>query len=375
MKKNLLKIAFAIFLGFILFFVALIFGLVDYVAQGLDEIRLDILYKNFNRQIKNEKQIEVKETKDFYGIWKEDCTDFKNRYEAIIDANSITVYKWDDGTDWKIIYWVGDFYLDDVIYDVNGKYIIESKNFTYVSSRIDTTAKSSSKNFTYDGENGGTISFISQYNDDWVEIVLNRYEEVNDRLRVVKYQGERLGGYDDRTNKKIKINNYEISYPAYFDNEEEETRKETLEDVLLPSNYDITEFGIENNFIVLSPSDTKSHAELFIGEYKNIRFSSIEDFENSVLFSSDMWNADNYERVAIKRTDAESIYSIETICSTKYVGLDGIVIYGMGFETHLLMKENNMVLIIGVAYTYDDNSKYDYLGDYKQIIRGISKTA
>lgn len=372
MKKSLLKIVFAILLGFMLFFAALIFGFIDLVSQSTDKVKLDILYRNFNKQIKREKQITVREEKDFYGIWKDNSKDFENRYEAIIDENSITVYKWSDKSDWRTIYWVGDFHLDDIINNINGKATIESKNFTYISNRIDTAAKSSSKEFIYNGESGASLSFISQNNDDYIEIVLNRYEAVNDRLRVVKYQGKRVGGYDENTNKKVIINGYEVSYPSYFNHEEEETKKEFINDLLIPDGNIISEEGMENNRIVLSPNNEKAYAELYIGEYRNLYFDSVENFKKFVEYNSEMWNMKDNDIILIKEVDSEEMASIEMICSTKYTDEKGIVTYGMAFETDIFMKEKNMVLIIGTAYDYNDNSGYDYLEDYKKVIKSIT---
>ena len=64
--------------------------------------------------------------------------------------------------------------------------------------------------------------------------------------------------------------------------------------------------------------------------------------------------------------------SIMYIFTTKYVDeYTGEIIYGLAFENWMLMKDTNEIIIIGVTYSNDDASEYDYIGDYEKVIKSV----
>ena len=273
-------------------------------------------------------------------------------------------YSNDDPT----IYWIGTFDTSDFL---NGVKTVQSKNFSFVSNLIENAAKSEFKEFTYED---GKIKFISQYNDDYREIVLERYNMNVERLRVVKYPGNRKSYYDENTNKTLNIGGYQISYPSYFDHKEEETQENVIEKWMLPEDYETSYRMINNNHLVFSPSSTDAHAELFIAEYVKADINDIDEYDKNIRENSYVYMDPMNVEVAKDKIEGKNYDMIRYVFSNRYDDPEsGRTIYSMVFETYMLMKETNASFIISVTYSYDDTSDYDYLADYAMILKGIKK--
>ena len=366
MKNKVVKTVLALVLGVAIFFVACLVGVVD-IADGLfADAKSRINDYRINNLIRKETKLDIRDTNDFYGLWKDSNSSYSERYEALIDEDSITLYRYEDNV--QNIYWVGTF---DVGSFTNERKTIESKNCSFVSNMIENAAKSDTKTFTYEG---GKIKFISQYNDGYKEIVLERYDVNVDRLRVVKFPGERKSYYDEKTNKTLNIGGYQISYPSYFDHVEEETEENIIDKWLAPADYKSIYRMINNNFLVYSPSNTDAYGELFIGEYVKANIYSIEELDSNIKTYSYNYLDKNNVIISKDVKEGENYDWITYVYSDRYDDVDNLrTIYGMIFETHLLMKETNTSLIVSVSYSYDDVSDYDYLSDYAKVIKGIKK--
>ena len=243
--------------------------------------------------------------------------------------------------------------------------VIISKNYKKISRHLSMASQSDSMKFTY---NDGVITFTSQYNDDMYEVNLKPHIPYTERIRMIKYNNDRKEGYNENTNKEIILDNYKIQYPSYFDTEEDNSRRN------IPDNwvYNVYEGMKEKNLIILSPSNTKSFAELFVGEYDNVNISTIYELYDHVIENSANYNEDSNKLVTFAYNPENN--SVMHIFTTRYYNeYTGKVIYGLGFENWILMKDTNKIINIGVSYTNDDTSEYDYISDYESIIKNIKK--
>ena len=361
--KKILKLVFMLLVAIVILSFLISFNSVISFSELFDDFKMSISKMRENENIKREKLYEINTIDDMYGLWKDDSFGHKERYEALIDEDSITVYKYQNNK--KYIYWIGTFDVKNLNFNSDGEQILSSKNYNQISKYISVASQANTKEFIYNNKN---IRFISQFNDDQYEVTLKRYNAYNDRLRMVKYDGDRKSAWDKSTNKKIILNNWTVEYPYYFDTEEEDTFKD-IPDIWV---YNIDNTMIEKNLITLSPSNTKSFAELFIGEYKNANIDNINDLLKMMIEYSEQLNYTNYELIT-SSFDAENNL-IMNICSTKYINnYTNEIKYGISFESWILKKETNEVLIIGTAYDYADTSNYDYIGDYEKVLQNITR--
>ena len=353
-------------MGVVLFWAASIFELVDISDALFSAAKYNINNAKEQNNIKNERRIDIKSIDDFNGLWKDAKSKYEERYEALIDNDSITLYKYynDDPT----IYWIGTFDVSDFL---SGVKTVQSKNFSFVSNLIENAAKSEFKEFTYED---GKIKFISQYNDGYSEITLERCAMNVERLRVVKYPGNRKSYYDENTNYTVNIGGYQISYPSYFDHKEEETQENMIDKWMVPEDYESIYRMINNNHLVYSPSDTNAHAELFIAEYVKANINDIDEFDQDIRSYSLVYQNPMNEVIAQEMIEGDNYDTIRYVYSNRYDDPEsGRTIYGMIFETYMLMKETNTSFIISVTYSYDDTSDYDYLEDYAKMLKGLRR--
>ena len=363
MNKNIIKCTMAILLGIILFLVFDYFNLSTILSLTFDKGKLDIIELKYKEQIKREKLHKINTREDIYGFWKDDEYGLDNRYEALIDNDSIIVYGYLEGN--KNVYWVGNFNLQND-FEVNSNSQISSTNYKSISKYIELAAQTQTKEFTYEN---GVISFISQFNDTYHEVHLKRYDPHDDRIRMIKYNVDRVGHYDRNNNKKIELQNYVIEYPEYFDTEEENSFGN------IPNSfvYNIDSGLVEKKLIVLSPSATRSHAEFYVNESKNNKINDI--YELYEVMQNESVNLNLATNRLISFTFNSESNSIMIIFSTKYVDTydDSKVICGLAFENWMIKNETNELIIVGVAYTNDDTSDYDYIGDYEKAIQGMKR--
>ena len=366
MKNRAIKTILAVVVGFILFCAAYLVGVVGIADEMFYEARYNIVITKLTNLIKREKKITIKNNDDLYGLWKDTKSSFEERYEALIDNDSITLYKYNN--DYPEIYWVGTFDASDFI---SGTKTIKSNNFSFVSNLIENAAKSEFKEFTY---KDGKIKFISQFNDDYKEIILERYNMNFERLRVVKYPGNRKSYYDESKNKTVNIGGYQISYPSYFDHKEEETQENMIDKWAVPEDYESIYRMINNNHLVYSPSSADAHAELFIAEYTNANINDIDEYDENIREYSYVYNNPMNDVIAKEKIEGKNYDTIRYVYSNRYDNPEsGRAIYGMIFETYMLMRETNASFIISVTYSYDDTSDYDYLEDYTKIVKNIKR--
>lgn len=400
-KKNIIAVAIGI-IAFVIFSVTR-FG--DIATFRVDYFKLGMLNKNEIVNIKREPVKNIKNRQDMNGLWKSDGIAFEKRYEALIDNDSIIIYKYDVengdyfNDDNKNIYWLGTFYFENDVLEstndnktndisanslndnkqsndnldlsndnqnkYNGKVII-SKNYKKISRHLSMASQSDSMEFTY---NEGVITFTSQYDDEMYKVKLKPYIAYNERIRMIKYNNDRKAGYNENTNKEIILDNYRIQYPSYFDTEEDNSRRN------IPDNwvYNVREGIKEKNLIILSPSDKKSFAELFVGEYDNVNISTIYELYDYIIENSANYNEYSNELVTLAFDNENN--SVMHIFTTRYYDeYSGKVIYSLAFENWILMKDTNEIINIGVTYSNDDTSEYDYIGDYESIIKNIKTT-
>ena len=361
--KIILKFVFTLLIAIVIFYFLISLNSTVYFSEAFDDFKISIYKMRENEHIKREKLYEINTLDDIYGLWKDDSFGHKERYEALFDEDSITVYKYQNNE--KYIYWIGTFDVKDLDLNSDSEQIIASKNYSQISKYISVASQTNTKEFIYDNKH---IKFISQFNDDRYEVTLKRYSAYNDRIRMIKYNGDRKSAWDKRTNEKFILNNWTIEYPYYFDTEEEDTFKD-IPDIWV---HNIENTMIKKNLITLSPSNTKSVAELFIGEYKNANTSNIYDLYEMMIDHSEQLNYTNYELIT-HSFDAENNI-IMNICSTRYIdNYNNEIKYGISFESWILKKETNEILIIGTSYDYDDTSNYDYIGDYEKILQNIAR--
>jgi hypothetical protein len=365
-KNNVLKTILAVLVGVVLFCTAFIFELVDISDALFSAAKYCINNAKEQNSIKNERQIDIKNIDDFKGLWKDKKSQYKERYEALIDNDSITLYKYNNNS--PSIYWIGTLNTSDFM---SGAKTIESKNFSFVSDLIENAAKSEFKEFTYED---GKIKFISQYNDGYSEITLERCAMNVERLRVVKYPGNRKSYYDENTNKTLNIGGYQISYPSYFDHKEEETQENMIDKWMVPEDYESIYRMINNNHLVFSPSSTDAHAEIYIAEYVNANIYDTDEFDENIRKYSYVHLNPMNKVIAKEMIEGDNYDTIRYVYSNRYDDPEsGRTIYGMIFETYMLMKETNASFTISVTYSYDDTSDYDYLADYAKMLKWLRR--
>ena len=361
--KRILKFIFALLIAIVIFFGLFVFDFTTSLSVAFDYFKVSIFTIRENEKIKKEKLHNIYNIDDIYGLWKDDTFGYEDRYEALIDEDSITIYKYQNNV--KYIYWIGTF--DAKILSLNSdiEQKIFSKNYNQISKYISVASQANTKEFIYDNQ---SIRFISQFNNDRYEVTLNRYNAYNDRIRMIKYQRDRESAWNESTNEKIILNNWTIEYPYYFDNEEEDIFR-NIPDTWV---YHIDNNMIAKNLITLSPSNTKSFAELFIGEYKNANIENVYELYDMMIDYSEQLNDANYDLIT-HSFDVENNV-IMNMFSTKYIDVyNSKTQYGISLESWILKNETNEVLIIGTAYNYDDKSNYDYIGDYEKILQNIVK--
>ncbi|MBP3200101.1 MAG: hypothetical protein J6M39_00420 [Lachnospiraceae bacterium] len=374
-KDNIFKIITSVLIAIVLFIIFRMTSISDTLFLFADYCKLKILKVNEVVNIKKEpiREIEVKE--DVKGLWKSEGFEFEKRYEALIDSDSIIIYKYENEN--KYIYWVGTFNIENDIFDsiktnnvknseenkINTSKKILSKNYKQIAKYLSTASQRDIMEFTF---NDNTITFTSQYNDDFYEVKLKPCVAYNDRIRMVKYNNERVGIYDEKTNKELQVGKYKISYPMYFDNEEENSRRNIPDSWVYNDRFQMN----EKNLIIFSPSNKESYAELFIGEYANANISTLYELYDMIIEKGVNYNYNNSELVTFAFDYEKN--SIMYIFTTKYVDeYTGEIIYGLAFENWMLMKDTNEIIIIGVTYSNDDASEYDYIGDYEKVIKSV----
>ena len=401
-NKNVVKIVIAVLVAVIAFVIFGMTRLSDVSSFLVENFKLQMLSKNVLLNMKREPIRKIKNADDVKGFWKSDGIAFEKRYEALIDNDSIIIYKYDiENGDYfdddnKKIYWLGTFNfengvvesthdnkLNDISTNItndskqsndnldlsndnqnkyNGKVII-SKNYKKISRLLSMASQSDSMKFIY---NDGIITFTSQYNDDMYEVKLRPHIPYTERIRMIKYNNDRKAGYNEGANKEIIFDNYRIQYPSYFDIEEDNSRRN------IPDNWVYNDNRKEKNLIILSSSNNKSHAELFVGEYSNVNINNIEELYDNIIVNSVNYNSDDNEFITFAYDNEKN--SIMQIFSTRYYDeYSGETTYGIAFETWMLMKDTNEIIIIGVSYSNDDTSEYDYISDYESIIKNIKK--
>lgn len=359
MFKNIyMKICFVILIVIILFIIFTDSKMSDRFSIVLDYFKYQIISKNIDENIKKEKLVVINKKDDIYGFWKSEGIEFENRYEALIDENSMIIYKYNKNN-MKTIYWLGSF---NKINNIDTEEII-SNNYKSISKYLSMAGQSDNKKFVYFDN---SIKFESQYNDQSEHVVLKHYHPYNDRIRMIKYDNNRVPSFDFKNNNIIELDNYKISYPSYFDVEEENSRRN------IPDNYvyNIDKQMIEKNLIILSPSNQKSYAELFIGEYENANINNIYDLYTMIEDNSINYNDDTNELVTFA-FDANN-NSIMCIFTNEYLDDNGNKIYGLSFENWMYMNKYNQILIIGASYSNEDTSKYDYISDFESLIKNIN---
>ena len=408
-NKNVVKIVIAVIIAITIFIIFSMTRLSDMSTFIVNNFKLQMLRENTLVNIKREPIREIKNTNDVKGFWKSDGIAFEKRYEALIDNDSIIIYKYDiddenySGNGNKSIYWMGTFNFENAVVEstkdktndinVNGLNdnkktyndlsndisnnlsngnqnknngtVIISKNYKKISRYLSMASQSDSMKFIY---NDGVITFTSQYNDNMYDVKLKPHIPYTERIRMIKYNNDRKEGYNENTNKEIILDNYKIQYPSYFDTEEDNSRRN------IPDNwvYNIHEGIKEKNLIILSPSNTKSFAELFVGEYDNVNISTIYELYDHVIENSANYNEDSNKLVTFAYDNKNN--SIMHIFTTRYYDeYTGKDIYGLAYENWILMKDTNKIINIGVSYTNDDSSEYDYISDYENIIKNIKK--
>lgn len=408
-NKNVVKIVIAVIIAITIFIIFSMTRLSDISTFIVNNFKLQMLRENTLVNIKREPIRKIKSTDGVKGFWKSDGIAFEKRYEALIDNDSIIIYKYDiddenySGNGNKSIYWMGTFNFENAVVEstkdktndinVNGLNdnkktyndlsndisnnlsngnqnknngtVIISKNYKKISRYLSMASQSDSMKFIY---NDGVITFTSQYNDNMYDVKLKPHIPYTERIRMIKYNNDRKEGYNENTNKEIILDNYKIQYPSYFDVEEDNSRRN------IPDNwvYNIHEGIKEKNLIILSPSNTKSFAELFVGEYDNVNILTIYELYDHVIENSANYNEDSNKLVTFAYDNKNN--SIMHIFTTRYYDeYTGKVIYGLAYENWILMKDTNKIINIGVSYTNDDSSEYDYISDYENIIKNIKK--
>lgn len=407
-SKNIVKNVIAVLIAIIAFVIFSMTRFSDDVNYLVGYFKFQMLRKNELVNIKRESIRKIKNADDVKGFWKSDGIAFEKRYEALIDNDSIIIYKYDisdgnySGDDNKNIYWLGTFNFENVLAEStynnkvndistnstneskqsndnlelsedifnnlsndnqNSNIKITSKNYSQVSKYLSTASQRENMEFLF---NDGEITFTSQYNDDLYKVKLRPYIPYTERIRMIKYNNDRKEGYNENTNKEIILDNYKIQYPSYFDTEEDNSRRD------IPDNwvYNAHEGMKEKNLIILSPSNTKSFAELFVGEYGNTNINSYEELKDYIIYNNKNYSIDDSELVTYAFNNENN--SIMHIFTTRYYDeYTGKVIYSLAFENWILMKDTNKIINIGVSYTNDDTSEYDYIGDYESIIKNI----
>lgn len=407
-SKNIVKNVIAVLIAIIAFVIFSMTRFSDDVNYLVGYFKFQMLRKNELVNIKREPIRKIKNADDVKGFWKSDGIAFEKRYEALIDNDSIIIYKYDisdgnySGDDNKNIYWLGTFNFENVLAEStynnkvndistnstneskqsndnlelsedifnnlsndnqNSNIKITSKNYSQVSKYLSTASQRENMEFLF---NDGEITFTSQYNDDLYKVKLRPYIPYTERIRMIKYNNDRKEGYNENTNKEIILDNYKIQYPSYFDTEEDNSRRD------IPDNwvYNAHEGMKEKNLIILSPSNTKSFAELFVGEYGNTNINSYEELKDYIIYNNKNYSIDDSELVTYAFNNENN--SIMHIFTTRYYDeYTGKVIYSLAFENWILMKDTNKIINIGVSYTNDDTSEYDYIGDYESIIKNI----
>lgn len=324
----------------------------------MDNFKYQILSKNIDENIKKEKIIDIKTKEDIYGFWKSEDIAFDDRFEALIDENSIIVYKYNHDS-MRTIYWLGTFNKNNDI----AKETVISNNYKSISKYLSMAGQSSSKEFVYEDS---SIKFISQYDDEHTEVVLKHYSPYIERIRMIKYDNNREPNFNLQSNNELALKNYKISYPNYFDTEEENSRRGIPENYV----YNIDKQMIEKNLIVLSPSNKKSYAELFIGEYDNVNINDI--YELYYMIQDNSINYNDYMNELVTFAFDSEKNSIMCIYSNKYITDEGDKIYSLSFENWMYMKEHNQILIVGVSYANNDTSNYDYISDFESVIKNIN---
>ncbi len=374
-KTSIIKIVLSVFIAIVLFVIFKMAGIVDGISLITDYVKICILNANQVVNIKREPIRSINKKEDMKGLWKSESFAFEKRYEALIDSDSIIIYKYENEN--KYIYWVGTFDIENDIFDsiktnniknseenkINTSKKILSKNYKQIAKYLSTASQRDIMEFTF---NDNTITFTSQYNDDFYEVKLKPYVAYNDRIRMVKYNNKRIGVYDDKINKELQVGKYKISYPMYFDNEEENSRRNIPDSWVHNDRFQMN----EKNLIIFSPSNKESYAELFIGEYINANISTLYELYDMIIENGVNYNYNNSELVTFAFDYEKN--SIMYIFTTKYVDeYTGEIIYGLAFENWMLMKYTNEIIIIGVSYSNDDASEYDYIGDYEKVVKSV----
>ena len=191
------------------------------------------------------------------------------------------------------------------------------------------TSQNENKEFVYEDN---SIKFISQYDDQFVEVVLKHNAPYNQLIRKIKYDNNRKPMYDFENNSELALKNYKISYPTYFDTKEENSRRNIPENYV----YNIDNQMREKNLIVLSPNNKKLYDELFIGEYDNANINDIYELYDMIKENSANYNDFTNELVTFAFDPKNN--SIMCIFTTKYIDNNGDVVYSLAFENWMYMK-------------------------------------
>lgn len=400
-KQVIIKSIIIIFL--LIISVASIFG-ISPLSYLIDSLKWQIIVRREELSIQKEKGLDINSSNDLIGVWKEIDCDFNNRFEAIIDSESITIYKYDNSINnirhnvlYKNIYWAGTFDLD---LEIDKESVIISHNFNIITDGLNDMSygnqivnHSKEMRLIY---NNGSIMFLSQYRDEYRNIVLKRFDTrkrkpMSDLLEL-KYIGDRTSKFDTNNNFKIDLNNYEIEIPYYFDNVESESLEYNNQLKKIPDGFDTNEVGgymYNDRYIVRSPSDENSYAELFIGKYNN---ANIEDI-NDLIYFVDYYGEkqidydyyfglkdyknniiSHYYEVGSNILDGSISFLLDYLYINKYIdnrGGNAQIEKNLVYDTWVVFTDTNTLFCISLAYGYNDNSDNDYIEDYIKIINSL----
>ena len=374
------------------------------LSYFIDKLKSQIILKREEISIKNEKEIDINSKEDLIGIWKEIDCDFNNRFEAIIDKESITIYKYDNTINnlkhnvlYRNVYWAGIF---DIDFDINEESRIISKNFNKITDRMNFEDKqiidhSKEKSIVY---SKGTIMFLSQYGDEYRYIILKRFDTKKRKpmsdLLELKYVGDRESKFDKGSNNRIDLGNYEIDIPSYFDNIESESLEKNYQLEIIPDSFKSNELGgqmYNERYIVRTPSDKNAYAELFIGKYINANLEDVNELKHYIdTYGAKQIDYDYY--LGLKEEKKQVISDYIKVSSNSLDGSENFLsdyIYihnyldnrgdnpklakGLVYDTWIGFTDTNTVFCIGLAYGYNDISNNDYIEDYKKILNSLRR--
>lgn len=271
---------------------------------------------------------------DLTGSWKQQNSGAEDEYQiAVIDENTITIYWYNASEESRSLYWSGTF---DVPEDEK-EFEIVSQKYAEITDKSLLSSLDDTKRFAYkDGEVvyetsvKGTTSTVRLQKTD--EFTLTTQKPASRRVR--------RSGFDPATNQTLDFHGIRFSFPAYFDVKDYESTEDYVH--FYP---EVLEYYCSLKF---TANETDFTEETFDERMRTAANDVIES-----------WGGDGtFQEYSIAGFSGGILFNEKEVDDLLHVQREAIA----------FNPKTKEIIVITVQYDSNDQSNYDYDGDFLKIL-------